>query len=161
MGIPTTPFPTLQEARATLAAARQEHLLAFWPQLSEAERETLLAEIGRIDFDLINRLLRDELIWDASRLPYDRLEPPEIWRLGRDGPCITRADARAKGEAMLRAGKVACLVAAEGRARAWAFPGPRGPCRWDPCRGSRSSRFTARKSARWSGSSGRRCRSSS
>jgi len=126
MGIPTTPFPTLQEARATLAAARQEHLLAFWPQLSEAERETLLAEIGRIDFDLINRLLRDELIWDASRLPYDRLEPPEIWRLGRDGPCITRADARAKGEAMLRAGKVACLVAAGGQGTRLGFPGPKG-----------------------------------
>ena len=126
MGAPSTPFPTFEEARATLAAARQEHLLAFWPQLSEAERETLLADIGRIDFDLAGRLVCGELIWDAKDLPYDKLEPPEVWRLGGDGPGVTRADAQAAGEALLRAGKVACLVVAGGQGTRLGFPGPKG-----------------------------------
>ncbi|MBR1609302.1 MAG: hypothetical protein IJ678_06770, partial [Kiritimatiellae bacterium] len=47
---------TLEEARETLSAAGQEHLLAFWDELAPGSREALLAQISSIDFSDVARL---------------------------------------------------------------------------------------------------------
>jgi UDP-N-acetylglucosamine/UDP-N-acetylgalactosamine diphosphorylase len=124
--VPASP-PTYEEARARLAAAGQAHVLGFWPQLSDAERAQLLGDVAELDLELVARLARGDGIWDAADLPYDRLEAPEVWRLGRDGPGgIARAQAQGAGEALLRAGKVACIVVAGGQGTRLGFPGPKG-----------------------------------
>ncbi len=126
MGTTSKATMTLEAARAKLVPAGQDHLLTFWPQLAQAERKTLLREIDDLDMELVARLVRGESIWNAHDLPYDKLQVPEVWRLGCDGPGISHAQAQAAGEELLRAGKVACLVVAGGQGTRLGFPGPKG-----------------------------------
>ena len=113
--------------RARLAAAGQEHVLAFWDTLSAQERQRLAADAAAIDLDLIGRLAHGDGVWDAAELPYDRLDAPEVWSLGQDVyHDVTRRDAVARGEALLAEGKVAVVVVAGGQGTRLGFPGPKG-----------------------------------
>ena len=49
-------MPSLEEARKILADAGQSHVLAFWDRLDAPARESLLAQIGRIDFAAVAKL---------------------------------------------------------------------------------------------------------
>jgi UDP-N-acetylglucosamine/UDP-N-acetylgalactosamine diphosphorylase len=48
----------LEDVQAKLKEYNQEHLLKFYEELNEEEKEHLLDQIGMIDFDLIGRLFK-------------------------------------------------------------------------------------------------------
>ncbi|MBO5797716.1 MAG: UDPGP type 1 family protein, partial [Clostridia bacterium] len=57
---------TYHEATAVLAAEGQEHLLAYWEELSEAEQTALLAQIEEVDWNLLT-LVREHRSEEEAR----------------------------------------------------------------------------------------------
>ena len=61
-----------EKTRAHLAAFGQSHLLKFWPELADAERAELLADIEQVAFEpllkLIETHVRTRSCWAWKRL---------------------------------------------------------------------------------------------
>ena len=131
-----------ERIREKLASYGQEHLLAFYEELSAGEKETLLLDLEEIDFDLIARLSRGEGLFDPSDLPVEHFSPPQVWRLEEEeftlpggGKRVSRREAVLEGERLLREGKVVCLVVAGGQGSRLGFPGPKGTLPFGPVSG--------------------------
>jgi UDP-N-acetylglucosamine/UDP-N-acetylgalactosamine diphosphorylase len=119
----------LEDTKRELRRHNQEHLLAFWPQLSPSQRQDLLREVRDIDFDRIGP-------W-VERLVASEPEPPVVH--GDFTPASsyrpephTDADKRKYrhaidlGEKLIAAGKVAGLTVAGGQGTRLGFDGPKG-----------------------------------
>jgi len=106
--------------------AQQEHVWRYWETLTESSQRQLLQQISSVDFDLLARWHRDYIKKKTS--PHSvSLEPAEIITLThqRAHPDEVR-EMTARGEAMLRAGKVAAVLAAAGQASRLGFDKPKG-----------------------------------
>jgi UDP-N-acetylglucosamine/UDP-N-acetylgalactosamine diphosphorylase len=119
---------TKDELLAKLAdtSPSQQHLLAFWDELDDAARERLSAQIRSVDLDLIAQLFRgadDGPDWHELAA---RAEPPRAFRL--DGACadFSPQQARERGEAALRDGKLAMILVAGGQGARLGFHHPKG-----------------------------------
>src|SRR5437588_1148104 len=94
---------------------QQEHVLAWWDQLTEAQQTSLLDQVQALDLDQLCRLYgeRDH----AYPLPApETITPIPVVQLGE----IAKDDVRSKhirelGETALRRGEVAALVVAGGQ----------------------------------------------
>jgi UDP-N-acetylglucosamine/UDP-N-acetylgalactosamine diphosphorylase len=116
---------------AKLRPHGQEHLIAFWDELNDAQRRRLGAQIEGIDFPLIDALYRgavDQPDWaELSR----RAEPPEALRLAdrrRSGAAAwgaTPEQARARGVEALRDGRIGVLLTAGGQGSRLGFDKPK------------------------------------
>ena len=104
----------------------QEHLLAHWEQLSEAQRCRLQGEIEQIDLALIDRLWRLPPQEDEIRRLADEAEPPPAFRLGDADNRFSPQEASARGEAALRAGEIGVLLVAGGQGTRLGFDHPKG-----------------------------------
>src|SRR5438552_1270351 len=94
--------PTL---RQRLRQAKQEHVLAFWDRLDDAQRRELIEQLENIDLDELSRLYslperKDSVPGPEHITPIARPESAGIER------------SRPLGEQALRAGQVAVLVVA-------------------------------------------------
>jgi UDP-N-acetylglucosamine/UDP-N-acetylgalactosamine diphosphorylase len=117
-----------ERLRAKLAPFGQEHVLRWWPELTEQERTELAAEIESIDLAELQRLF---LEWQTTPTPapfdWNEVEPPEVLR-----PATTFAaweeeqQASAIGERALRQGEVAICLVAGGHGSRLGHPGPKG-----------------------------------
>lgn len=125
------PTPDKSALRARLEPFGQERLLAFWDELDEAGRRKLASQIADIDFELIASLFqgdKEQPDWHALAR---RAEPPEAVRLvernsgGRLSLGFTPAEARAAGEAALRAGQIGVLLVAGGQGSRLGFEKPK------------------------------------
>ncbi len=68
-----------QEAYAKLAAADQLHVLKYFEELSECEKEALLSQIEATDFSVIEACKREHLAAERGRIsPLASMELPEI-----------------------------------------------------------------------------------
>jgi UDP-N-acetylglucosamine/UDP-N-acetylgalactosamine diphosphorylase len=114
-----------QELRQRFAAHGQEHVFRFFDRLGPAEREDLLRQAARIDLPALDAMITATRAHTTpGRL---RLEPAPIERLPeRGGDPAARRAAAERGEALLRAGRVAALVVAGGQGTRLGFPGPKG-----------------------------------
>jgi UDP-N-acetylglucosamine/UDP-N-acetylgalactosamine diphosphorylase len=104
----------------------QEHLLAFWDQLSGAERDDLAAQIGRIDFDLLARLYSRRNDVGNVRQLADRAAPPPAIRLNTLQNPFTPDQARRRGREALAAGQVGAMLVAGGQGTRLGFDHPKG-----------------------------------
>ena len=136
-----------EEAIRLLSDAGQTHVLAFWDRLDEAARARLLDQIASIDFAAVAELrgvLAHALAAGgapAADAAAGAMEPAPVLELeGR-----ARADAIARGEEELRAGRVGVLVVAGGQGSRLGFDGPKGCCPVGPVSGEPLFRFHARK----------------
>ena len=109
-------------AKRLLDREGQSHVLRFWDDLNPGQQTSLLAQIADTDFSSV-AAMRELLMRAgcAAAAPQD-VEPADVVRL--DGPA--REEARAAGEAALRAGEVGALLVAGGQGSRLGFDGPKG-----------------------------------
>jgi len=115
-----------------LKTYNQEHLLTFWSDLNESERQTLSAQIESLDFAQIAELYerRNEPVESLTLATND---PPayKFSTVTDSTPCkapkpITPREAAEAGTEALRRGKVACALVAGGQGTRLGFPHPKG-----------------------------------
>lgn len=118
-----TTIAGFEQAQAALRKAGQEQILRFWDRLDDAQRATLLAQIASIDLSrlpaLIQRYVHSK---EAFTLPQS-VAPARCYAL--DG-AWDRAAYKAKGERLLRDGKIAAFTVAGGQGTRLGFAGPKG-----------------------------------
>ncbi len=121
---------TAQGVEQRLRSIGQEHLLHFWDELSEAEREGLVRQIEDLPLERMPELI-DRYVkrGEGFELPKD-LEPAPYYphdHTGRTGgPAWDRAEYKRAGERLLAEGKVACFVVAGGQGSRLGYEGPKG-----------------------------------
>ncbi len=108
----------------------QGHVFAFYDQLSEGDRAQLDEEASGIDLneleELVNSLVRSRASSNESIA--DALQPADFVPLpgASGGDSALWASAREKGEAALRAGRVAAFTVAGGQGTRLGYDGPKG-----------------------------------
>jgi UDP-N-acetylglucosamine/UDP-N-acetylgalactosamine diphosphorylase len=114
------------QLHANLTPYGQEHLLRFWQELTPPQRQRLADEIEAVDWKTLARLTQEEdAAPDAADLAA-RAEPPPAVRLALGETPFPREQARASGEAALRAGKVGMIMVAGGQGTRLGFDAPKG-----------------------------------
>ena len=112
--------PGLTKLRETLSSFGQIHLLQFWDQLSDADRNGLVDQIGGIDFEQLQRLmLADTGSEDCPNLT-ERVDVPPVATMAE-----LNAD-RIAGESLLRRQCVGVLIVAGGEGSRLGFDGAKG-----------------------------------
>ena len=107
--------------------AGQGQVFAHFNALPPADQERLLAEAAEIDLGEISRLTRTLLNPHAAGGDYSQLIPAPYERLPENGGSAADwADAKAVGEAALRAGRVAAFTVAGGQGTRLGYDGPKG-----------------------------------
>jgi UDP-N-acetylglucosamine/UDP-N-acetylgalactosamine diphosphorylase len=115
----------IHQLRERFATFGQGHVFRFWDSLSERERAALIAQAERIDLVELRHVHERNASLAAPGA--HRLEPPRVEVLpGHGGQPERRAEARKRGEELLRAGRVAVLVVAGGQGTRLGFEGPKG-----------------------------------
>ncbi|MGH7143321.1 MAG: UTP--glucose-1-phosphate uridylyltransferase [Planctomycetota bacterium] len=119
--------PDLETIRARLSAAGQEHLLQFWPELSEPARAAFAAQLAALDLDLVRRLFATRDQPSDVLPPAEALEHPPVIEFSRQHRGDGEFDAAwAQGEAALRADRVVAFVVAGGQGTRLGFDHPKG-----------------------------------
>ncbi|HTN74336.1 MAG TPA: UTP--glucose-1-phosphate uridylyltransferase, partial [Pirellulaceae bacterium] len=114
---------------AQLQAWRQEHLVAHWAALTPAERQQLVTQINAIDFTSLQQQFAKKPLsgeGDALSLRAARAKSPDAIVMNATDNRFTAADARARGEEALRAGKVGMILVAGGQGTRLGFEHPKG-----------------------------------
>lgn len=108
-------------------SAGQGQVFAHYNALPATEQERLLAEAAEIDLGEVSRLTRTLLNQQAAGGDYSDLIPAPYERLPENGGSAADwADAKAVGEAALRAGRVAAFTVAGGQGTRLGYDGPKG-----------------------------------
>lgn len=105
----------LAAIKATLKAQGQEHLLTFYDRLTPQQQEALLETLEAIDYEQVARVRAAP----PPALP-DDLEPAPYYAHGQGEAH------RARGEALVREGKVAVFCVAGGQGTRLGWSGPKG-----------------------------------
>ena len=100
------------------ASQGQAHVLRHANTLTATAREALFAQLAQIDLELLARLIAGG---GDEKVNFAKLSPSPYIALGSDA-----ADARALGEEILRAGKVAAFTVAGGQGTRLGWKGPKG-----------------------------------
>ena len=123
----TTTEQRHQTCLEVLTARGQEHLLRWWDELGRDQQNHLLADIESIPWDLVGGLVATK---GLGKPPCDAptgILPPDVHP---QHPGAERASlyakATARGEAMIRDGKVAAFTVAGGQGTRLGHDGPKG-----------------------------------
>lgn len=134
----------IEEAKQILKENNQEHVLAFWDKITEAEQTDFLAQIEELDFKSIARMqsmLKEAEGGEAGEQSHSEPAPPKVLELsGGDEVAAVIA-----GEEELRAGHVGVLVVAGGQGSRLGYDGPKGAYSIGPVSGASLFYFHARK----------------
>ncbi len=108
--------------------AGQGHVFAFFNQLPAAGQQALLAEAAEIDLDELALLTRTLLAKNpaASAGLSDLAPAPYVPLPEQGGDAVAWVQAKAAGEAALRAGRVAAFTVAGGQGTRLGWDGPKG-----------------------------------
>lgn len=102
----------------------QDHIFKFWDSLGEGERDCLLTQISKIDFKLMDKLIKKAKVEKQSSVFYNNLAPAKVVDLkereARD------QDILSIGEDALQMGEVAAFLVAGGQGSRLGFDGPKG-----------------------------------
>lgn len=113
-----------------LAQHGQTHLLRWWPQLDDARRQALLAQLEALDFARLAAILRGDGAADHEQIVEcaARAQPPsELVRLPpRGGDPAEWSRASECGETLLREGRVGAILVAGGQGTRLGFDRPKG-----------------------------------
>jgi UDP-N-acetylglucosamine/UDP-N-acetylgalactosamine diphosphorylase len=115
-------------ARKLLTQCHQDHLLAFWSELSPQQRDELLAQVRDLDLSSISEWV-EQLVKGQPQPPVQHdFEPASSYRPlpGDDAAKRKYAQAIELGESLISQGKVAALTVAGGQGTRLGFDGPKG-----------------------------------
>jgi UDP-N-acetylglucosamine/UDP-N-acetylgalactosamine diphosphorylase len=132
-------MPTLQDRfethRRNLTAAGQDHVLAFWPELTAAQRTELLADLDQVDLNRCIPLI-DTHVRVRPALSIPQTIAPAPSRPADPTPDLSDLYARARqcGADAVRDGRVAAFTVAGGQGTRLGFDGPKGAFAISPVR---------------------------
>lgn len=127
-----------------LQEAGQEHVLAFWDQLSAEEKTSLSAQLDSIDFAAVRRM--QAMLQDSGAEPVQaEIEPAPVIELEAFQSKSEEGGWRQVGEAALREGKVGVLLVAGGQGSRLGYDGPKGAYRIGPISNASLFEIHARK----------------
>ena len=117
-----------ENLRNRIEAAGQGHLLAHWDAADESARAKLEAQFEAIDWEALPGLIENYVLTRPKTAIPDDLAPAPFFPFPArtDEQKTLYAEAAAKGEALLRAGRVAALTVAGGQGTRLGFDGPKG-----------------------------------
>ena len=104
----------------------QEHLLGFWPDLDDGQRESLARQIRGIDFALIGKLYAQRRDQGNFRDLALRAAQPAAFRLDASKNRFSPAEARRRGQSALAEGRVGVILVAGGQGTRLGFDHPKG-----------------------------------
>jgi UDP-N-acetylglucosamine/UDP-N-acetylgalactosamine diphosphorylase len=117
----------LEGIRATLRQHHQEHLLAHWDRLDDAQREALLSDIAQVHFSALDALIeRNVRKAEPFPLPKD-IQPAPFYPAQPGIDFVGKyADAVKRGVSLIRKNKVCAVTVAGGQGTRLGFDGPKG-----------------------------------
>ena len=115
------------DTKQVLDAVGQSHVLSFYDELSDAQRDQLLAQIEGVDWPEIARLIESHAL-DAPplHLPDDIRPAPSYPRQATAELQGKYREARALGEKLIRKGMVAAFTVAGGQGTRLGWDAPKG-----------------------------------
>ncbi|MEK6249979.1 MAG: UTP--glucose-1-phosphate uridylyltransferase, partial [Planctomycetales bacterium] len=113
------------ELARKLEAFGQQHVLAFWDELSQSEREKLAGQISALDLRELQALFQDRGTETDLAEVVMQAEPPYAVRLGGGGR-YSADEAIRRGQAALAAGKVGVILVAGGQGARLGFDHAKG-----------------------------------
>ncbi len=121
-------MPSIDATRDRLARVGQDHLLAFAGELSPAQLTRLCAQIDALDLERVPAWVDKYVRSGATRAGGGAIEPAQYFPVDPDARRRPwdRGAALGAGEALLRAGKVACFTVAGGQGSRLGYDGPKG-----------------------------------
>jgi len=125
----------LESARKQLQKHNQVHLMRFVDQLSRDQQVELLAEIGSIDFALIEELIAKYVLSSPEiKLAAEILPAPLYPIIPEPGQTQKYEQALERGECLIAEGRVAAFTVAGGMGTRLNFDGPKGMLPTTPVR---------------------------
>lgn len=118
------------ELHSSFEAIGQGHVLAFWPSLSEGDRDALLDDLERVSVRQIPGLVKLLTESHHNGIDTSKIEPAPV--VPRDAVTTDIVD---RGRALLAGGKVAAFTVAGGQGTRLGFDGPKGAFEFSPVRG--------------------------
>lgn len=113
----------LHDTMQVLKKYNQEHLLAFFDELTMSEKETLLSQIHNIDFEKINNLYINSTMDDS--ISYDRISPIPFVDKSKLSPTEVESFSQI-GNEVINKGKLAIITLAGGQGTRLGYKGPKG-----------------------------------
>ncbi|MGE4286723.1 MAG: UTP--glucose-1-phosphate uridylyltransferase [Phycisphaerae bacterium] len=119
-----------------LESIGQKHLVAFWDELNEAQKENLLGQLEALEYECIEGWVRDYVRNDNPlEIPTEFSPAPYFPAPATDNLKGKYAEARAFGEKLISRGKVGAFVVAGGQGTRLGFGGPKGNFPTSPIKG--------------------------
>ena len=117
------------DTREAFEKSGQGHVFAFWDQLDEREKSSLLEQAGEIDLaelaSLVDKLVKGGV--EDAGIDYGKLEPAPYVPLPDGLTEDTKwKKAKEEGEKALRSGRVAAFTVAGGQGTRLGYDGPKG-----------------------------------
>lgn len=115
------------QVRKALADVDQSHVLHYYDQLDETQRDQLLSQIESVDWPQVARLIKSHVLFNPKIELPDRIDPaPWYPHQPNQSQRDHYAKARKHGEALICAGKVAVFTVAGGQGTRLGWDGPKG-----------------------------------
>lgn len=117
-----------------LEANGQAHILKYWDELGEAQREQLAQQIQEIDWPTVTRWAAEALKGESAPIPFEKLTPAPYHALVQEteDEAAFQKKAYEHGVELLKAGKVAAFTVAGGQGTRLGYDGPKGTYKVSP-----------------------------
>ena len=123
----------LKATQQTLSQHGQEHLLAHWERLDDAQRELLLADIEQIPFASLSGLIKDNVLSNTPFPLPSKIEPaPSLPHEPSGDQVKTYAEAVERGVGLIKRNAVCAFTVAGGQGTRLGYDGPKGAFQISP-----------------------------
>ncbi len=118
----------LKNIEKLLKKHSQSHILAFWGELDENQKQGLLTQINKLDFKAVDTWIQRYIKTAPTAVSLGNLTPAPFYSAAQDsvGQQSLYKKARQLGTQLISAGKVAAFIVAGGQGTRLGFDGPKG-----------------------------------
>ncbi|HEY1406073.1 MAG TPA: UTP--glucose-1-phosphate uridylyltransferase, partial [Spirochaetota bacterium] len=127
---------------------KQEHVFAYWNELSESEKKSFLDELSSVDFASLNALYSSTYMTETIDTNFG--PAPYISRPKTEKEKELWNTARSIGIDHIKKGKVAVFIVAGGQGSRLGFDGPKGSYRMSPVQNKSLFQIHAEKVKKYS-----------